>query len=143
MINEYIDDSSRGLSLKVWLRLLLYFAKLKKGFVFALIIVVTLTLIGASFPLFTRYAVDNFVVPGTVQGIFPFIAVYSLFILAFGILCYLYVRIMMTIDVQTGLMIRRDCFVHLQNLQIAYHNTNSVGYLIGRVISDTERICGI
>jgi len=121
----------------------MYFTKLKKKFIFALCVVVFLTLIGASFPLFTRYAVDNFVVPGTVQGIMPFIAVYSLFILAFGIFCYLYVRIMMTIDVQTGLMIRRDCFVHLQNLQIAYHNTNSVGYLIGRVISDTERICGM
>jgi len=60
-----------------------------------------------------------------------------------GLLSFFWTKILMYLDVKIGLMIRRDCFIHLQKIQLAYHNTNSVGYLIGRVMSDTERISGM
>ena len=134
------DEKIKGLSLKMWLRLLPYVKKMKKHFIIALIVVVVQTAIGASFPLFTQYAVDNFVIQGTTQGVFAYIAIYGSFIVAFGLLTYLWVKTMIHIDVQIGLMLRRDCFVHLQKLQLSFHNTTSVGYLIARVMSDTERI---
>jgi len=134
------DERIKGLSFKMWLRLLPYAKKMKKQFIMALIVVVLQTAIGASFPLFTLYAVDNFVVPGTTQGIFAYIAIYGLFIVAFGLLTYFWIRILFHVDVQIGLMLRRDCFVHLQKLQLSFHNTTSVGYLIARIMSDTERI---
>ncbi|MDR2570392.1 MAG: ABC transporter ATP-binding protein/permease [Oscillospiraceae bacterium] len=140
---EYEDDKTTGLSLKTWLRLIPYFMKMKKQFFIAFLVVIFWTLLGAAMPLFTRHAVDNFVIPGSTDGVVPFALLYFAFALALAFLTYLYVKILIHIDVKIGLMIRRDCFIHLQKLQLSYHNTNSVGYIIGRVMSDTERICGM
>jgi len=141
---EYEDEvKTKGLSLKVWKRLLPYAATMKKQFILALFIVVLWTSLNSAFPLFTSYAVNNFIIPGTTQGLIPFSIIYFGIILLVGFLTYAWVKLLIWIDVKIALMIRRACFIHLQKIQIAYHNTTSVGYLIGRVMSDTERISGM
>jgi len=116
---------------------------MKKQFIIAIIIIVFWTALHSAFPLFTSYAVNNFIVPETTRGLIPYSIIYFSIIVIIGLLSYFWVKILITLDVKFGLMIRRDCFIHLQKIQIAYHNTNSVGYLIGRVMSDTERISGM
>ena len=140
---EFEEEKISGLSLKVWLRLLKYFKQMKKQLLFALGTVVIAIVISSALPLFTRYAVNHFVIPGTTDGMAPFVAVCAAFIIFEGVSIYFWVKLLMSVEMKMGLMIRRDCFVHLQKLQISYHNVNSVGYLIGRVMSDTERISGM
>ena len=113
---------------------------MKKQVVFSGIVIVVVTVVFASFPLFTRYAVDNFVISGSTEGIWPFALVYLGLIAVGGVCVFFWVKILIGVEMKIGLLIRRDCFVHLQKLPISYHNVNSVGYLIGRVMSDTERI---
>ena len=133
-------EQADGLSIKTWLRLLPYFKGMKTELIHAFIVIVLATMGGAAYPLFTRYAVSNFVVPGTTRGLAPFIAVCVAIIILVGVFVYFWVKILMGVEMKMSLMIRRDCFIHLQKLPISYHNVNSVGYLIGRVMSDTERI---
>jgi len=141
---EYEDEYKvKGISISVWTRLLPYVAKMKKQFIMAAALIVVWTALNSAFPLFTSYAVNNFIIPETTQGIFPFAALYISVILCVGFLTFLWVKLLVRVENKLGLMIRRDCFIHLQKIQLAYHNTNSVGYLIGRVISDTERISGM
>jgi len=141
---EYEDEVKiKGLSLKTWKRLFPYMKKMKKQFFIAIAIIIFWTALNSAFPLFTSYAVNNFIVPETTQGLIPYSIIYFTTIVIVGILSFFWVKILITLDVKFGLMIRRDCFIHLQKIQIAYHNTNSVGYLIGRVMSDTERISGM
>ena len=142
-MDYYEEEPTRGLSLKVWLRLLKYLTKTKVEWVYALIVVLSATGLSATFPLFTRYAVNTFVVPGSTVGILPFSLIYLAVILVVGALIYFWVKIFIDIEMKLSLMIRRDCFIHLQKLQLSYHNVTSVGYLIGRVMSDTERISGM
>ena len=134
------ETASGGLSLKVWFRLFKYFKPIKKQVASAMVVIVLTTAIVAAFPLFTRYAVNSFVVPETINGLIPFTAVYFVFILLAGTGSYFWVKLLIDIEMNISRIIRRDCFVHLQKLPISYHNVNSVGYLIGRVMSDTERI---
>jgi len=141
--NEEDKKTTPGLSLKVWLRLTKYFKLQKKELIWAGIVIVLVTGLFSAFPLFTRYAIDNFVVPATTEGIVPFALLYISFILIGGVCIIFWCKLLMTMEMRIGKFIRRDCFVHLQKLQISYHNVNSVGYLIGRVMSDTERICGM
>jgi ATP-binding cassette subfamily B protein len=54
-----------------------------------------------------------------------------------------YSRQCMTIEMQTGKQMKRDCFVHLQKLPLSFYNQTSVGYLLARVMSDTSRLCGM
>jgi len=142
---EQTEDkkASYGLSLKVWLRLGKYFKELKKELICSAVSIVSVTAIFSAFPLFTRYAVDNFVVPATTEGIVPFALLYFVFILIAGAGVFFWSKLLINVEMKVAMQIRRDCFVHLQQLPISYHNTNSVGYLIGRVMSDTERICGM
>ena len=141
---EYEDELKvKGLSLGIWKRLLPYVAKMKKQFIFAGVIIIFWTSMNSAFPLFTSYAVNNFIIPETTQGLLPFALLYFGVILSVGFLTFLWVKLLISVEVRLGLAIRRACFVHLQKIQVAYHNTNSVGYLIGRVMSDTERICGM
>jgi len=137
---DYEEGQAGGLSLKVWLRLFKYFSQMKTEWIWSLVVVVAATALAAAFPLFTYYAVNNFVIPGTTEGVLPFTIVYVAFILVVGVTVYFWVKIFVDIEMRTSLMIRRDCFIHLQKLQLSYHNVNSVGYLIGRVMSDTDRI---
>jgi len=138
---KYEDDVKvKGLSFKIWKRLMPYLRVMKKQFIFAAFIIIFWTGLNSSFPLFTSYAVNNFIIPETRQGLLPFSALYFAVLLTVGFLSYLWVKLLVRAEMKLGLMIRRDCFIHLQKLQIAYHNTNSVGYMIGRVMSDTERI---
>jgi len=141
---EYEDEVKvKGLSLGIWKRLFPYVKKMKRQFIWAIIIIVFWTSLNSAFPLFTSYAVNNFIIPESTQGLLPFSLIYFAIILIVGFLTFIWVKLLIKLDVKLGLMIRRDCFIHLQKIQLAYHNTNSVGYLIGRVMSDTERISGM
>ena len=140
---NYEEEKAKGLSPKVWFRLMKYFKGTKKEMFRAFIVILMATGGGAAYPLFIRYAVNNFIIPESTKGIALFALVYAGFILIVGICIYFWVKLLIGIEMKMGLMIRRDCFIHLQKLQIAYHNVNSVGYLIGRVMSDTERISGM
>jgi len=142
-VNYEEEKAATGLSLKVWMRLLSYFKQMKKLVVYSVTVIVIATVIFAAQPLFTRYAVNNFVIPGTTEGLLPFAAVYLAFILVIGVCIFFWLKVLMSVEMSMSRMIRRDCFVHLQKLPISYHNVNSVGYLIGRVMSDTERISGM
>jgi len=70
------EQSASGLSLKVWLRLLRYFKQIKKRVAAAIVVIVITMGTVSAYPLFTRYAVDNFVIPGSTEGLAVFVAVY-------------------------------------------------------------------
>jgi len=139
-MNHNEEEQAGGLSPKIWLRVFRYYTKMKKRVVYSLIVVIIATGLYSAFPLFTRYAVNTFVIPGTSQGLVPFAVAYVSFIVVAAFFVYIWCVLLMGVEMNMGRMIRRDCFVHLQKLQISYHNVNSVGYLIGRVMSDTDRI---
>ena len=42
-----------------------------------------------------------------------------------------------------GKTMKRACFVHLQELSFSYYNVTPVGYILSRVMSDTDRIAGM
>ena len=60
----------------------------------------------------------------------------ALSVVAFG-------RNAMYIEMSLGRDLRRDLFHHLQTLSLSFYNVTPVGYLIARVMSDTNRIAGM
>ena len=135
------SEESRGLSLKLWMRLKPYFIKERRRLISATVIMLIATVLNAALPLFTRHAIDNFVIAETTSGLPAFAVLMSMFIIVSGICTVIYCKQLMTTEVTLGMYIRRDCFVHLQKLPLSFYNKNSVGYLMARVMSDTDRIC--
>jgi len=136
----YEDEKSKGFNIRAWKRLFPYMKQQKRPLLFSLCNIIVFTAFTSAFPLFTSFAVNNFILPGSIDGIGSYILLYVAMILVLGCSTYLWVKKLIAIETRMGQEVRRDCFVHLQKLQLSYHNTTSVGYLIARVISDTERI---
>ena len=140
---DFDGEKVGGLRFGVWLRLVPYFRKMKRQTFLALVLMFASTVVEAAYPLFTSFAVNNFVVAESTDGLLSFGVVFFVFILFVGVSVLVYVKELMAVEMNMGLMLRRDCFVHLQRLPVSFHNVTSVGYLIGRIMSDTDRIAGM
>ena len=137
------NEQTGGISLKMWLRLTPYFGRMKKSLIVSTILMIASIAVETAFPLFTSFAVNNFVMTETTDGLIPFALVFGLFIVFVGVSVLIYARQLMVVEMKMGYMLREDCFTHLQKLPLSFHNVTSVGYLIGRVMSDTDRISGM
>lgn len=94
-------------------------------------------------PLFQEYAIDHFIVKGTLSSMGRFVAAYSAVLIfqvvANGISAYEACEI----EMYVGRDMKRESFNHLQTLAFSYFNQNSVGYIHARVMSDTNRIASL
>ena len=136
-------EKQGSLSLKIWGRLIPYIAKVKKEIIITLVLMLGSAIIEAAYPLFTRYAVDNFVMPEQTDGLVPFSIIFLALILLSALSVVFLGRFAIAVEMRLGKMLKRDCFVHLQQLPLSYYSQNSVGFLIARIMSDTDRICSM
>ena len=91
-------------------------------------------------PLFQRYALNHFIVLGTIDTLGSFIAAYIAF-LAFQVIANTTSAYQASkVEMYVGRDMKRASFNHLQTLAFSYYNQNSVGYIHARVMSDTFRI---
>lgn len=123
---------------------LIPYLKPYKGTILAMCLAGVLTsAVDIVFPLFQKYAIDNFVADNALGGLLPFTVFYLLFLLlqvaANFVSCYNAGKI----EMYVGRDMKKASFDHLQTLSFSYFNRNSVGYLHARVMSDTSRIGGL
>ena len=99
--------------------------------------------VDVALPLLQRYAIQNFIEAGTLTGIVPYGVGYLAVILLQALSVVLFARNSMTIEMSVGRDLRRDLFTHLQTLSFSFYNVTPVGYILARVMSDTNRIAGM
>ena len=104
---------------------------------------ILISIVDVSLPLFQRYAVDNFIEKGTLDGLPVFIAAYLAVIILQVLSFVFYTLSAMKTEMRMGRDLKRACFVHLQTLSFSYYNTTPVGYILARVMSDTNKIAAI
>jgi ATP-binding cassette subfamily B protein len=131
------------LNFKLWTRLFPYMKKVRRHLVAVIIFMLLSALTESTYPMFTSFAVNNFITAGTTRGLTLFALVFLAFIVFEGITVILFSRQSIAVEMYMGRMLRRACFVHLQELPLSFYNTTSVGFLLARVMSDTERISGM
>lgn len=109
---------------------------------FALIIVFTVLMAVSTtiFPLFQSYAIDNFIAKQSLDGLIPFIIVYCACILIDTACGYVSDFSCWKLEMCLLRDMRRTAFNHLQTLSVSYFNSNSVGKIHARVMSDTSNI---
>ena len=143
-MHETMENEQSGrFSPKIWSRLLPYVKKVRKHLIAVMIFMVLSALTEASYPLFTSWAVNSFVIPGATRGLLTFVLAFLGLILFEGATVILFSRQSITVEMNMGKMLKRSCFVRLQELPVSFFSTNSVGFLLARVMSDTDRISGI
>ena len=127
-------------SLQTWAKLLPFLAPYK----WQMILIIALMILGACFdmvqPLFSGYAVDNFIEPRTTEGLIPFTAGYLSMVVVQTITTILMAIYALKVEMYLGRDLKRKLFDHLQTLDFSYYNTTPVGTIMARLMSDTGKI---
>ena len=137
------QEYTKSFDLKIWKRLFPVLSTYKRAFVGMLVFNGVAAVIDVIIPLFQRYAVQHFIDEGTLQGIWPFGLAYLAVILISALSVVAFGNNSMHIEMHVGRDLRRNLFRHLQTLSFSFYNVTPVGYLISRVMSDTNRIAGM
>lgn len=134
------QEYNKPFSLQIWAKMLPFFKPYKKYLAVTMGFNVFLAAVDVGIPLFQSYAIDHFITPGQLDGLWEFALVYGLVIVFQTVCVYLSVRAAITIEMNLGRDLKWAQFEHLQTLSFSYYNTTPVGYIHARVMSDTLRI---
>ncbi len=137
------QEYNKPFDLMVWKKVIPFIDPYRKTFYLVMLLSVLGTAIDIAMPLFNRYAITNFIRMGTTEVMGPFAALYTGVIILQTIGVIFFARQAMVIELNLGKDLKRAAFVKLQTLSLDYYNTTPVGYILARVMSDTERISGM
>lgn len=135
-------EYTKAFDLKIWKRLLPILARYKKIIVLMVSINGLTALMDVILPLFQKYAISRFIERGTLDGLPLYTAAYLGAIALEALMVVGFARRAMYVEMYLGRDMRRDLFGHLQTLALSFYNVTPVGYLITRVMNDTNRIAG-
>lgn len=117
-----------------------YLKKYKYIFVRMIIMGMLVSVVDTIYPLFNRYAIDHFVAYKTLDTLPQFIILFVFFGIAQAVVNYFNVFDCARMELFVNRDLRNNAFEHLQDVSLSYYNTNSVGYIHARVMSDTGKI---
>ncbi|MDR0649439.1 MAG: ABC transporter ATP-binding protein/permease, partial [Synergistaceae bacterium] len=96
--------------------------------------------VDALIPIYQKFIIDSFIVPRTTEGLGRSVAVGAAMIASGMVVTILFARTAIKLEMCFSRDLKYACFSHLQTLSLSYYNTTPVGYMISRVMSDTDRI---
>ena len=106
----------------------------------ALVLTILTNVLISTQPLFTKAAVDNFIVPQNIDGIWLFaFAFFGVFLLRF-VFSYFQEVLVNNVGQRVMLDIRREIFGKLQRQEVAYYDRYPVGRIITRLTSDVDAL---
>lgn len=136
---EYV----KSFDLKIWKSIFVYLKPYRRTLLMVVILNLFCAAVDIALPLFQRYAIDHFIQMRTTQGLVLFVLIYAAVISLQTLSVVIFTRGSMRIEMNLGRDLKRACFVHLQTLSFSYYNVTPVGYILSRVMSDTNRIAGL
>lgn len=125
---------------RIWKRLGPFLRPYRGAFISMLVFNGICALVDVVLPLFQKYAIQNFIEKNTLTGLLPYALAYLAVILVQALSVVAFARNSMHIEMNLGKDMRGTLFHHLQTLSFSFYNVTPVGYLLTRVMSDTNRI---
>lgn len=126
--------------LKEWKRIWNYVLPYKKHVCMLLFAAVGTGIFDAIFPMMTRFAITNFIEAGTLEGIGLFVAAFLTLALIQLYFNVIYTQHAIQIEMGVGRDMRYDLFSHVQELSLDYFNATPVGFILARIMSDTQNL---
>jgi len=130
-------------NLKEWKRIFRYVLPYKKHVILLLFAAVGTGIFDAIFPMMTRYAITNFIQAKTLEGIWLFVAAFLALALIQLYFNVIYTQHAINIEMGVGRDMRYDLFSHVQELSLDYFNSTPVGFILARIMSDTQSLGSI
>ena len=136
--NEKI--SNEKIDITIWKNFLELVKNHKKDFILLSTIMIFSGALDAIFPLFTKYAIDNFIVEKSLIGLDKFIKFFFIIIGFQALSIYLFLSMGGKVETNVSYDIRKRGFEKLQILPLSYYDEKAVGWLMARMTSDINGI---
>ncbi len=140
MIEWEEKEYTKNLDWKSWKKLLNYVLPYKKFMIILAGIMVLNAGVDAAFPMFTKYAVDNFVVPRSLDGLPKFSIIFAVMIILQALNIYYLIVIAGKVEMGVSYDIRKKGFQKLQELSYSYYDQTPIGWIMSRMTSDSTRL---
>ncbi|MDR1483163.1 MAG: ABC transporter ATP-binding protein/permease [Synergistaceae bacterium] len=138
----YYDEESynKPFSLGAWFLIGRFFRPFTGMLIRIALLMIASSFIDVLIPLYQKYIIDRFIVPGASDGVSRAALLGVAVMLAQFVSTVLFTRLAIRVEMGFSRDLKKACFDHLQKLSLSYYNTTPVGYMIARVMSDTDRI---
>jgi len=137
-------ENSKEMKLKydktVWKEMIVYFRRFKKEFMILCVFMISLAAIDISFPLLTQYAIDTYVIPKKMEGLWIVAVGYAVLTVLLSLIVFLFIKQAGRIEMGMLYQMRKDSFEKLQKLSFSYYDKNAIGWMIARTTSDASKI---
>ncbi|NLY76678.1 MAG: ABC transporter ATP-binding protein [Tissierellia bacterium] len=143
MLAEVICMDDYRSNINVWKEYFNLIISQKKLFITLFILNIVIGILDAAFPLFTRYAVDNFIVNSSLNGLREFMLVFIIIALFQSFNIYLFVALNGKMETIISYTIRKRAFENLQIQPLSFYDKKAIGWLMARLTSDITRISEI
>ena len=141
MINAFEEkEYSKRFDLALWKKLLAFCKPYKKKMILLGFFMLSLAGIDVLFPLMSKYAIDNYVIPGNTDGIIWYAIVFLAMVVVQALNIFFFIDIAGKIEMYLTYDIRKKGFLHLQELSFNYYDKTPVGWLMARMTSDSQRL---
>ena len=126
-----------------WKKIFPFLKPYKKELAWLMFSCVFTAFFDALFPVMTKYAINNFIANRTLQGIGIFTAGYVVMAVVQGWGSVVYSQKAIVIEMGVGRDMRYKLYRHIQELSIEYFNVTPVGFILARVMNDTNSMGGM
>ena len=143
MAKEFEEVEYTKADFKIWKQVISYMKDEKRDVILLFVSVITLAILDTVLPQLNRIIIDDYVMKGNSAGLKGFAMLYLAVIVLFGFIVWSFIILSDRLQLHISYKIRRDAFKKLQELSFSFYDTSSVGWLMSRLTSDTNRIGGI
>ena len=140
MSKRYYDSEQKPFSLKIWAKMIPFIKPYGEKVLLIVLLMQVNAAVDISYPLFQGYAIDTYIIPQIVEGIWPFAILYFIILTIQSLSTIIFCRVALTVEMYLGRDLKRAVFNHLQTLSFSYYNTTPVGTIVARTMSDTNKI---
>lgn len=143
-MNEQEFTQLPSLNRGLWKRIIKILFTFKRDVIILLVFMIVLALGDVIFPLFNRFALDEFIVSQRFVAYIPIFALaYVALVILQTLMVYLFIKQAGKIEMHFAYHIRKLAFDKLQRLSFSYYDTHASGWILSRLTSDINRLSEI
>ena len=135
--DEHYD---KPFDIRVWRAMIPFFAPYRREIAKLAVFMVLASTVDVLIPLYQKYVIDKFIFTRVSAGIWPVTAAGVIVMLIQLASTVFFTRAAIRVEMGFSRDLKKACFDHLQTLSVSYYSTTPVGYIIARVMSDTDKI---
>jgi len=141
-INSTRDDEELKESLKmdVMKRLFKYLLSYKKKVLIVTLLILITVAIATAYPLLIQYAIDVPIINKDIKGLFIIVGIIAGLAVINMVSNMIWRKIMAKVSNEVVLKIRRELYVHIQNLGVDFFDSRPAGKILARVTGDVNSL---